>query len=242
MRSPGRRSRQTAAVEEVARHPGLAGGDVVDAQCGEARACPSANIRCSKADSTLRQAPHNHAYAALNITTNVLTNRKVRIKSAQRLRGKTPQRPGKRTKVRTPAEADAAKTGGKRIMTKAEYEAEAKAEKDAQKGKPKAKATKDARAATKRPTGERAAKGAKRPSGLDAAAKVLAEAGEPLGCKEMVERMLAKGYWQTQGKTPAATIYAAMLRERQKKGGDSRFRKVDRGKFALNLRGRQAGA
>jgi len=70
-------------------------------------------------------------------------------------------------------------------------------------------------------------------SGLDAAAQVLAEANEPLGCKEVVERMLAKGLWSTSGKTPAATIYAAIIREIAKKGDDARFRKTDRGKFAL---------
>ena len=63
--------------------------------------------------------------------------------------------------------------------------------------------------------------------------KVLGEAGEPLNTKEMVERMLAKGLWKTNGKTPAATIYAAIIREIVKKGKDSRFRKVERGKFEL---------
>ena len=71
-------------------------------------------------------------------------------------------------------------------------------------------------------------------SGLDAAAKVLAEAGEALGCKTIVERALAKGYWKTDGKTPQATVYAAILREIQKKGKDARFKKTERGKFALN--------
>ena len=71
-------------------------------------------------------------------------------------------------------------------------------------------------------------------SGLDAAAKVLAEAGEPLRCKQIVETMLAKGYWTTNGKTPAATIYAAILREIQAKGKDARFKKTDRGLFAAN--------
>jgi len=70
-------------------------------------------------------------------------------------------------------------------------------------------------------------------SGLDAAAKVLAEAGEPLNCKAIVERAFEAGYWQSDGKTPAATIYAAILREIQKKGADARFRKVARGKFEL---------
>ncbi len=71
-------------------------------------------------------------------------------------------------------------------------------------------------------------------SGLDAAAKVLAEAGEPLRCKQIVETMLAKGYWTTNGKTPAATIYSAILREIQTKGKESRFRKTDRGLFTVN--------
>jgi len=62
---------------------------------------------------------------------------------------------------------------------------------------------------------------------------VLAEAGEPLNTKEMVERMLAKGLWSTGGKTPAATIYSAILREIATKGADARFRKVARGKFEL---------
>lgn len=70
-------------------------------------------------------------------------------------------------------------------------------------------------------------------SGLDAAAKVMAEAGEPLGCKTIVERAIEKGYWKTGGKTPAGTIYAAILREMQKKGDQARFRKAERGKFAL---------
>ena len=74
---------------------------------------------------------------------------------------------------------------------------------------------------------------AKKLSGLDAAAKVLAEAGEPLSCKVIVERAFEKGYWASEGKTPAATIYAAMLREIQKKGDASRFRKAARGKFEL---------
>jgi len=73
----------------------------------------------------------------------------------------------------------------------------------------------------------------KKMSGLDAAAKVLAEAKGPLNCKEMVERMLAKGYWKTKGKTPAATLYSAIFREISTKGKDARFRKAGKGKFAL---------
>jgi len=69
-------------------------------------------------------------------------------------------------------------------------------------------------------------------SGLDAAAKVLAEAGEPLDCKTVVERALANGYWKTGGKTPHATVYAAIIREIARKGEASRFRKTARGRFA----------
>ena len=72
----------------------------------------------------------------------------------------------------------------------------------------------------------------KRTSALDAAAKVLAEAGEPLNTKEMVEAMAEKGYWTSPGgKTPHATLYSAILREINAKGSESRFVKSDRGKF-----------
>ena len=76
-------------------------------------------------------------------------------------------------------------------------------------------------------------------SALDAAAKVLAEAKQPMSTKEMIDAMAAKGYWKSpRGKTPAATLYSAILRERQKKGKEARFKKVERGKFTLNaLRG-----
>ncbi|HOI56393.1 MAG TPA: winged helix-turn-helix domain-containing protein [Phycisphaerae bacterium] len=68
-------------------------------------------------------------------------------------------------------------------------------------------------------------------SGLDAAARVLEEAGQPMNAKTMVETMLAKGYWATDGKTPAATISAAIIREIAKKGGEARFRKTAKGQF-----------
>ena len=73
----------------------------------------------------------------------------------------------------------------------------------------------------------------KKISGLDAAAQVLKDKGEPMTCKDIVETMLAKGMWKTDGKTPAATIYSAMLREIDNKPADSRFTKTGRGLFAL---------
>jgi hypothetical protein len=46
-------------------------------------------------------------------------------------------------------------------------------------------------------------------------------------------RAFEKGYWQSEGKTPHATVYSAIVREIQKKGDDARFRKTARGKFQL---------
>jgi len=71
-------------------------------------------------------------------------------------------------------------------------------------------------------------------SALDAAAKVLAESGEPMTSKAMIDAMAAKGYWTSPGgKTPQATLYAAILREIQTKGAEARFQKTERGHFAL---------
>jgi hypothetical protein len=72
----------------------------------------------------------------------------------------------------------------------------------------------------------------KKLSALDAAAKVLAEEGRPMTCQEMIDAMAAKGYWTSPGgKTPAATLYSALLRELAK-GAASRFVKTERGKFS----------
>jgi len=72
----------------------------------------------------------------------------------------------------------------------------------------------------------------KRVSLLDAAATVLASAQQPMQAKAIVEAVTAKGLWKSPGgKTPHATLYAAMTREIAAKGKDARFRKVDRGQF-----------
>ena len=123
-----------------------------------------------------------------------------------------------------------------KIMSLAEYEAGAKSHKKVAPGgagsKTPAKPPKDAAPARKPARGERSST-SRGPSGLDAAAQVMAESGEPLNTKTIVERMLAKGLWQTGGKTPQATLHAAISREIAAKGAASRFRKVDRGRFGL---------
>ena len=84
---------------------------------------------------------------------------------------------------------------------------------------------------------------AKRPSALDAAAHVLAglskaEAREGLTAPDLIERMAKAKLWTSPGgKTPAATLYAAMIREIAKKGDGSRFMRVSAGRFALSRRG-----
>ena len=75
---------------------------------------------------------------------------------------------------------------------------------------------------------------AKKTSAIDAAVRVLEEAGQPMTCPEMIEAMAAKGYWSSpKGLTPSATLYSAILREIATKGKESRFVKTDRGKFGL---------
>ncbi len=74
----------------------------------------------------------------------------------------------------------------------------------------------------------------KRLSAIDAAAQVLAESHEPLNAKQLIDAIVAKGYWTSPaGKTPHATLYSAILREIKTKGNDARFTKAERGKFAI---------
>jgi len=120
---------------------------------------------------------------------------------------------------------------GKPVIVKVGKDAEAAT--IAQDAKTGAKPAKDAAKAEKPAKAKRGEPKPKRPSGLDAAAKVLAEARGPLNTAEMVKRMLEHGLWKTGGKTPAATIYAAIIREIAIKGDKARFRKTERGKFEL---------
>jgi len=143
--------------------------------------------------------------------TNTRTGKRIRIKSAQRLRGeaKKTTKAEAREATEAPATNDekaetAGKAAGKKVKTK------------------KTKATKG----EKKP---------KRVSALDAAAQVLAKAEKPMRAQELVVAMAEQGLWSSPaGKTPHATLYAAMLREVAAKGNAARFKKVDRGLFAFN--------
>ncbi len=75
----------------------------------------------------------------------------------------------------------------------------------------------------------------KHPTLLDAAAKVLTEANNPMNCRQIIETAIKKKYWQPKkaGKTPQNTLNAAISRD-IKKSYDSRFEKAGRGQFALS--------
>ena len=101
--------------------------------------------------------------------------------------------------------------------------AEQKARERAEAARAKAKATKPPKA-----------KGEKKLFALDAAVEVLRGARKPMGAKELVEQMAERGLWSSPaGKTPWATLYAAMITEVNKKGKNSRFEKADKGLFRL---------
>ena len=90
-------------------------------------------------------------------------------------------------------------------------------------------------ATTPTPSPERSVSPANKLSALDAAAKVLAETGQAMSCAELIAAMAAKGYWSSpRGRTPAGTLYSAILRELQSKGEKARFCKSACGKFRLN--------
>jgi hypothetical protein len=99
-------------------------------------------------------------------------------------------------------------------------------DKEAKAKQPKGKAKREAK--------PKAPKKDKPLSCLDAAAVVLKATGEPMACRAMIEAMREKKLWTSAAPTPHATLSSALLREITKKKDASRFKKVDRGQFALN--------
>jgi len=69
---------------------------------------------------------------------------------------------------------------------------------------------------------------------LEAALKVLQEAGTPLHYQEITKRVLAAGLWKTEGKTPDATVNARLAVDVKKNGPASAFRRAGRGVFGVN--------
>jgi hypothetical protein len=171
------------------------------------------------------------------VGTNTQTGRSVYIKSAQRLRA---QVGAAKAAPLAPVAGDAPHVG----PGAPDGEVVGESAKAASPAPPKAASDRKGKKAGKA-TGGQKGKGAKVPaksakpkkdrpmSGLDAAAKVLADAGEPMRVKDIVAAAEKKGLWKSKaGKTPEATVYAAIIREIFNKGVDSRFVKKDRGLFA----------
>ena len=70
-----------------------------------------------------------------------------------------------------------------------------------------------------------------RKSLLDCAFEVLSAAKKEMSAKEMVAAVIEKKVWESKGKTPDATLYAAIIREIAAKGAQSRFAKTGPGHF-----------
>ncbi len=68
---------------------------------------------------------------------------------------------------------------------------------------------------------------------LDAAKRVLTDAGEPLHYGEITKRALAAGMLETQGLTPAATLNAQIATHLKRHGAESQFVRVAPGIFGL---------
>ncbi len=176
---------------------------------------------------------------------NLVSGRKVRIKTAGRL-------------IRQCSQADLAnlkRPTPKRRSKKAPVATTAPTA--ATVAKAPAKATEKATATKDRDTGQTGAKAAKTPkpkkpkkiSGLTAAFMVLVDADKELGVKKIIEIAAEKSWWKSDAATPHATVYAAIIREISTKGDKARFKRgKKRGTFRaicspeqkLELLGKQA--
>jgi hypothetical protein len=146
--------------------------------------------------------------------TNLTTNKKVRIKSARKLRGPA-------------TDPESAKDATTATTTPA-------------RAKKKTRTTGKAKSATAATGAKRGADEPERMTLMDAAVQVCREAGEPLRVKQMMRGIWDQKLWSGDGMTPSATLSAAILRD-LRKGKDARFKKVDRGLFALNEEAEEDG-
>jgi hypothetical protein len=156
--------------------------------------------------------------------TNLTTNKKVTIRTAQRLHSEVLAK-SKTTKTSTQDNLTVVEIPPATVETIDGTNQEQPALVLRKPSKAKKAKTADVAATDAKPE--------KRFSCLTAAIKVLAESTEPLSTKQIVEAMSTKGYWSSPGgKTPEATLYSAILRDISK-GEASRFVKADRGRFIV---------
>jgi restriction system protein len=74
---------------------------------------------------------------------------------------------------------------------------------------------------------------------VQAAEVVLEQAGEPLHVQELTRRVLQSGLWQTEGKTPDATLSARLGDDIKQHGTVSCFQRTAKNTFALRRWGLQ---
>jgi len=144
------------------------------------------------------------------VGTNTQTKRKVRIKTAQKLRNRitVPRDDGR------PANPPQARGPVRKKVAATERRTTADTPRKPRKPRKPAKPRKL--------------------SLIDAAARVLADQAVPMSARQMVDHAIAAGLWTPgAGKTPHATLYAAIHRETRAKGSDARFVKAARGRFTL---------
>jgi len=71
---------------------------------------------------------------------------------------------------------------------------------------------------------------------LEAAEKVLSEAGHSLSAKDLTAQMLLKGYWKTQDRRPETTVRACLDEDLKNKGKTSLFLRPQPGHYGLRDR------
>ncbi|MFT3881811.1 MAG: winged helix-turn-helix domain-containing protein [Gemmatales bacterium] len=80
----------------------------------------------------------------------------------------------------------------------------------------------------------------KKLSMIKAALQVLQDRKVAMTCPELIDVMATEGLWTSPGgKTPAATLYAALARSIKDLGKASPFRKAERGKFEAKMVAKQ---
>ncbi len=172
--------------------------------------------------------------------TNTQTNRKVRIKTAQKLRnkiGSTPKDDGDTPTKRQPVKKKLSAAERKKLLAQHKADQENARLREEREASPEGMTASEA-AMSKSAKPKRAKKPKDAPvkdkklSLIGAAAQVLGKNKEPMSCKDMVNEVIAAGLWTPgDGKTPHATLYSAILRDL--KSETPRFEKVDRGQFTL---------
>ena len=156
---------------------------------------------------------------------NLRTNRTVRILSAQRLRRRVEDSDDLAIPTGAPA-PETAEAAIEVVPEGTEQEHVPQPAENAPLCVQDEAAANDAPDAAGRPVAQQGAReGHGNMSLLDAAAKILRDGKQPMGCTDMVELVVKRGLWTPprEGKTPAGSLNAAINREIRAKGDASRF-------------------